>query len=302
MSEKEIVFVYGTLKRGGKFNGSLESQTFLGPGETVLPRPLFIGAYPYVLRTKGKVPVKGEAYEVSPECFAVLDRIEGHPGLYRREKEEIILQNGKRIVAWMYFFPEEDENRIKPSVLIPDGFFPVDPNDWVPLRRGLVYTVNAVKTFRGHDGEGYNANLLRDGKKVAIVVDLADGGETQITWLDFKEKTEIVCTSPYDGKEHRYNGSPEEKRFVEFLEKKTYVCEFDGKATRHTAGTFIESLVSGFLDKKKFDRLSKKETLFRVKGDPEGEWRTIKKPYDDKTIEDIVKNYGEQIEAIYRPS
>ena len=34
-----------------------------------------------------------------------------------------------------------------------------------------VYTVNAVKSFRGIEGLGFNANLLLDGKKVAFFID-----------------------------------------------------------------------------------------------------------------------------------
>jgi len=33
------------------------------------------------------------------------------------------------------------------------------------------YTVNKVKFFRGHDGDGFNTNLLCNGKVVATVDD-----------------------------------------------------------------------------------------------------------------------------------
>ncbi len=30
-----------------------------------------------------------------------------------------------------------------------------------------MYTVKKIKTFRGHEGEGFNAELYRDGKKIS---------------------------------------------------------------------------------------------------------------------------------------
>lgn len=52
-------------------------------------------------------------------------------------------------------------------------------------------SVKNVKTFRGHDGEGFNATLYMNGKRVAYVVDLADGGECQYRCMDRKVRDEI---------------------------------------------------------------------------------------------------------------
>lgn len=45
-----------------------------------------------------------------------------------------------------------------------------------------MYEVKSVKTFMGTEGYGYNCNLYRDGKKVAEVVDTADGGSVNFYW------------------------------------------------------------------------------------------------------------------------
>ncbi len=167
----------------------------------------------------------------------------------------------------------------------------------------MSYTVNGVKTFRGHDGQGYNASLLRDGKKVAFITNLADGGEIQIDWLDVKKtRVEIVHIGTYDRQEHRYQGTPEEKLVMEFIADKTYVCTFDGQVKRHNAETFVDELVCDFLDRKRFDRLSRTKTLFRLVGDDIDKWRTIAKPYDENVQAWLDKTYGDKLEKIYRPS
>ena len=45
-----------------------------------------------------------------------------------------------------------------------------------------MYEVKSVKTFMGTEGYGYNCNLYRDGKKVAEVIDTADGGAVNFYW------------------------------------------------------------------------------------------------------------------------
>ncbi|ADY14175.1 hypothetical protein [Sphaerochaeta globosa] len=45
-----------------------------------------------------------------------------------------------------------------------------------------MYEVKSVKSFMGTEGYGYNCNLYRDGKKVAEVVDTADGGAVNFYW------------------------------------------------------------------------------------------------------------------------
>jgi len=50
------------------------------------------------------------------------------------------------------------------------------------------YEVKAVKFFIGIEGQGYNANLYRNGKKVAFVIDAGDGGCVTIQWASEEAK------------------------------------------------------------------------------------------------------------------
>ena len=46
------------------------------------------------------------------------------------------------------------------------------------------YSLRKVKTFEGRDGHGLNAELLRDGKPVAFILDEGCGGEMRFRWND----------------------------------------------------------------------------------------------------------------------
>lgn len=45
------------------------------------------------------------------------------------------------------------------------------------------YSITGLKTFRGNEGYGFNANLLIDGRKVAFVYDDANGGCYRYEWV-----------------------------------------------------------------------------------------------------------------------
>jgi gamma-glutamylaminecyclotransferase len=86
-----LLFVYGTLMRGGRNHGALAAQRFLREAQT---RPKYrlldLGAYPGLVpaETDGRA-IRGELYEVERRQIAELDRIEGAPAMYRLERVEI---------------------------------------------------------------------------------------------------------------------------------------------------------------------------------------------------------------------
>ena len=85
---RELVFVYGTLKRGGSNHACLIGQKFIGPAQTIAGyRLISLGDYPGIIsdqtRTTG---VTGEVWSVDDRCLQQLDELEGLPeGLFRRE-------------------------------------------------------------------------------------------------------------------------------------------------------------------------------------------------------------------------
>lgn len=55
----------------------------------------------------------------------------------------------------------------------------------------MSYEIKNLKTFNGREGKGYNANLLRDGKKVAELIDSGDGGMVSVREIVFGEVKRI---------------------------------------------------------------------------------------------------------------
>ena len=94
------VFVYGTLKKGyvnheRTFNGYL--HTAMG-STTTLPEwgIAYVSGLPFIVPDKQSV--HGEVYNITGKLLARLDRIEGHPDVYKRTM--VTLANG--IEAYMY--------------------------------------------------------------------------------------------------------------------------------------------------------------------------------------------------------
>lgn len=83
-----LVFVYGTLKRGGSNHHYLRGQSFVGEARTVPGFRLYVvadypGMVPDAADTDG---VAGEVWAVDPAALVRLDELEGvEEGLYVRE-------------------------------------------------------------------------------------------------------------------------------------------------------------------------------------------------------------------------
>lgn len=93
------VFVYGSLLSGLDNHRLLVGQRFIGEAST---RPAFtlasLGEFPG-MAAGGSQAVAGEVYQVTPECLAALDRLEGHPRFYRRSI--ITLDNGLKVATYL---------------------------------------------------------------------------------------------------------------------------------------------------------------------------------------------------------
>jgi gamma-glutamylaminecyclotransferase len=95
------IFTYGTLLAGEPNHRILRGSRCIGPARTP-PRFKLVdlGSFPGML-AEGNTAILGELYEVDDDVLGALDRLEGHPHLYRRAP--IILAGWRR--AETYFFP-----------------------------------------------------------------------------------------------------------------------------------------------------------------------------------------------------
>lgn len=100
-STPTILFVYGTLKRGGRNHRLLADQPYLGDAVTgPRYRVLDLGPYPGLVRADPGLTVRGELFAVSDCCLDELDDFEGVPELFTRERIEVDGRSG----VWAYFW------------------------------------------------------------------------------------------------------------------------------------------------------------------------------------------------------
>jgi len=103
------LFVYGTLRKGYGNHRFLNDERvrFLGRGETAEKYAMYCVGIPFVTKEKQVSKIKGEVYEVPEDVLSRIDSLEGHPYAYRRELTEVVLEDGQKLTAWIYFYPYE---------------------------------------------------------------------------------------------------------------------------------------------------------------------------------------------------
>lgn len=128
-----------------------------------------------------------------------------------------------------------------------------------------VVAVRKIKTFKGHDGIGFNAELLLDGVVAADVVNLASGGDFEFHWVTpearhaYKSYVDALPVPPLraDAPDWEREAWPNGMPWNE-----------DG---------WVEELVCQDLEEKALKRLAKKHICFRLKNKTytRGGWSTI---------------------------
>ena len=120
----DLVFVYGTLRRGGSNAFRMDGAEFVGAGKA--GGALYvISWYPGLVLDPEAGQVRGEVFRVGPEQLAALDEFEGlaagemEGSEYRRVKTEVILlvEPFGSLDAWVW----EWKGPFDPSRMIPSG-------------------------------------------------------------------------------------------------------------------------------------------------------------------------------------
>ena len=95
----QLIFVYGSLKRGYALHSLLHNQLFLGNAVTEpLYRIFDLGNYPGLISCADGLAIQGEVYRVDPDALHRLDEAEGvADALYAR-----------RVIQLQSDFPEEN--------------------------------------------------------------------------------------------------------------------------------------------------------------------------------------------------
>ena len=102
-TQKHVIFVYGTLRKGQGNHRLLDRSKFLGNAKTKKRYALYGSWIPFLSRTGSVSQVTGEVYSFDGATLLNLDRLEGHPDAYKREQAEVVLRDGTELTAWIYF-------------------------------------------------------------------------------------------------------------------------------------------------------------------------------------------------------
>jgi gamma-glutamylcyclotransferase (GGCT)/AIG2-like uncharacterized protein YtfP len=110
---EHLVFAYGTLRRGGEHHTLLAGCPFLDLAWTQRPYCLVVAGIPFVNPHPPVCRIRGEVYRTDDRRLAILDELEHHPVWYRREIVPVITDSGRDLMAWLYFNPQQNGERIE---------------------------------------------------------------------------------------------------------------------------------------------------------------------------------------------
>ena len=111
----DLLFVYGTLKRGLANHHQLAGARFVA--EAVLDGVDLHDLGPFPMAIAGAGWARGEVYRVDDEHLARLDRFEGVPRLYERCRRS--LSDGRQV--WIYLGRPQ---QVRHSPWLPEGCWP----------------------------------------------------------------------------------------------------------------------------------------------------------------------------------
>jgi gamma-glutamylaminecyclotransferase len=106
--ETELLAVYGTLRKGYHNHRLMHGSKHIGNGFTAERHRMHGESIPFVLEgdeagVGGNVRV--EVYEVAATALkGAIDSLEGHPKVYTRRKTHVVLDEGRTIECWLYFY------------------------------------------------------------------------------------------------------------------------------------------------------------------------------------------------------
>ena len=107
------LFTYGTLRKGFSNSHLLDGAKYVGTAKTLEKYSLYESGIPFVFKDQSVSHIFGELYRVDELTLTIIDRLEGHPECYRREKVQVVNEEGRNVTAWLYFYPEKRGKLVK---------------------------------------------------------------------------------------------------------------------------------------------------------------------------------------------
>jgi gamma-glutamylcyclotransferase (GGCT)/AIG2-like uncharacterized protein YtfP len=124
------VFVYGTLKRAYGNHRIAAPYVVNVEAGTAVGLKLHDGAFPAAGRARGR-GVRGELLTIDVRGLEPMDRLEGVPRMYTRERVLVRMDDGRVVRAWVYLWAR-DLDLFGPEM-------PGETVEWSPQRDRLGY-------------------------------------------------------------------------------------------------------------------------------------------------------------------
>ena len=158
------------------------------------------------------------------------------------------------------------------------------------------YTVRKVKTFAGHEGQGFNAELISDGIPVAFVIDEGNGGEPRFDWYD-RERVRSEFADTAGGKTLARMIPKEEAVLRGHIKGQTRTAY--GETFPLTMDVFVAELVGEHLMLVAMKRKCKTSTCYRLAGQAPGEYMQMKAIYSNGLGDRLRAKYGDKLECVH---
>lgn len=168
------------------------------------------------------------------------------------------------------------------------------------------FSLQAVKTFKGMEGHGFNANLMVKGKKIAEIIDSGNGGEMNIHYIG-----QSRFTPPKELAD--YLSSPEAVKLGndrEMVIRKKYpeLYTKEPMPTKWCVADFVEYLLEKHVNNKQVSRLAKRYGLvYRTNGSSDLGYFKVPKnhrwtqAYYDKLVAGLKRDH-ETVEIVAKPA
>lgn len=141
------------------------------------------------------------------------------------------------------------------------------------------WTVKGVKFMKGHDADSMECSLYYKNRRVATVWDDSWGGEFQYTPVN-------------DGQQRNL------EYFNKFARQFVVPSEYSKDGLKYNMDIVIDVLVNHFEEEKQIKRWCKTKTVFTLKGDAPGSFRTFNNKFDERLLDHITKQYGDKVDEI----
>lgn len=143
----------------------------------------------------------------------------------------------------------------------------------------MTYTIKNLKNLPSDYGDraedGYRCTVYRDGLRLGTYTMPTNGGMYPIFEMKASDKTQLIAEA------WKQTDEP-----------------FTEHADGLVVGIFLEGIIEEYEKQRQLKRWCKKSTVFTLKGDEDGSFRTIKAPYTTAVQNHILKKYGDRVQTI----